>query len=99
MKFKSARFAKDQDLQREEMGEIELSSAELESVCGGGSCPESNGFPYDGSSYQGVGNSYDGSSYQGVGNSYGGFPDNGYAGGYNQLPPCIVPPPPCPYSY
>ena len=77
-------------------GAIELSSVELEMVCGGGSCPGSNGLPFGDNSYPGANYNYGGNPYQGAGYNYGGTPDNGY--GFSQLPPCQVPPPPCPYS-
>ncbi len=84
MKFISTHFVKNQALQAAEMNEVELSSAELETVCGGGSCPGSNGFSYAGNPYPSVGSSCDGNlcqntgypcagnSYQGAGNSYQG---------------------------
>ena len=111
MKLDIARFAKDQALQSEEMGEIELSSVELETVYGGGNCPGSNGFPYGSNSYQGPNYNYGGNPYQGPNYNYGGnpyqnsgynysdTPGNGYGNGYNQFPPCMIPQPPCPYSY
>ena len=105
MKFDSVRFVKDQALQCEEMVEIELSSAELETICGGGSCPGSNGFSYNGNPYQGYGYNYGGSSCQGYGSNYGGspnyggYPNYGYGSGCNQAPPCMVPPNSCSYSY
>jgi hypothetical protein len=101
MKFDSARFAKNQMLQPEEMGVIELSLAELETVYGGGNCPGSNGFPYGGNPLQGPDYNYGWNPSQGPGYSYGGSPDNGYGNGngFSQLPPSQVPPPPCPYSY
>ena len=83
MKFDSAPFVKDQALQSEEMGEIELSSAELEIVMGG-SCPGSNGFPFNEYPYQGgPGYNYGGCSGQGgPGYNYGGYPGQG-GPGYN----------------
>jgi hypothetical protein len=68
MKLDITRFVKKQV---EETGEIELSSTELETICGG--CgPESNGFPYQGGpDYYGGGFPYQ----QGFGPNYGGgFP-------------------------
>ncbi len=99
MKLDSARFAKDQALQSEEMGEIELSSVELETVYGGGNCPGSNGFPYGSNPYQGPNYNYGGNPYQSSGYNYSDTPGNGYGNGYNQFPPCMTPQPPCPYSY
>jgi hypothetical protein len=73
MKFNRKHFVKEQAFQAEQIGEIELSAAELASVAGGGACPESNGFPYgvDPCS-QGYGYNYGGNSYpQGYGYNYG----------------------------
>ncbi|MBA2677627.1 MAG: hypothetical protein H0U76_04415 [Ktedonobacteraceae bacterium] len=101
--------ADSQDLQSEATGEMELSSADLEIVCGGGSCPGRNGlyggnpyqgagYNYGGNPYQGAGYNYGGNPYQGAGYNYGGFQGNGYGNAFDQLPPCMTPPPPCPYS-
>jgi hypothetical protein len=86
MKLDITRFVKKQV---EETGEIELSSTELEAICGG--CgPESNGFPYSGFPYQG-GPDYNGGGFpyqQGFGsNCGGGFPyqqgfGSNYGGGF-----------------
>jgi|SRR5450755_3045233 len=109
MKLDMTRFLKDrmdhQALQVEAVGEIELSSTDLKAVCGGGNCPRGNDFFSDRSSYQDGGYNYDGfrgsgrSFYHGGDYNYNGFQDRGYGNGFDQLPPCQVPPPPCPYSY
>lgn len=102
MKLDITRFVK---AQIEETGEIELSSTELETVCGG--CdPESNGFPYQGGfgsnyggGYQGgFGFNYGGGYQGGFGSNYGGGFPYGYGDGSSQLPPCQIPPSSCPYS-
>jgi|SRR5450755_733980 len=108
MKLDMTRFLKDQTdhqaLQIEAVGEIELSSTELQAVCGGSYCPRSNDFFSGRSFYRGGGYDYDGfrgsgrSFYQGGGYDYDGFLDRGYGNGFDQRP-CQVPQPPCPYSY
>ncbi len=94
MKLDITHFVK---AQVEETGEVELSLAELETVCGGGSYPESDGFPYGGFPYQeGCSSNYGSGFYQGgFGFNYGsGFP-YGYEDGSNQWPPCQIPPSSC----
>jgi hypothetical protein len=89
MKFNSKRFVQEQAFQAEQIGEIELSSAELASV-GGGTCPGSNGFSYGVDSYsQGYGYNYGGNSYpQGYGYNSGTSPCH-HRHGYNSgTSPC-----------